>query len=417
MTGTFDGDGLRPARPESRRPDGDPRPAAYNPQLPSTITTREARRANAGLTPTKARSVTGKKPKPTKPEKAVKQAKPATARTSAKAAKSSKPAKPAKPATRSKGRTARNRAPGRFDGNRALTISVASLAVLSLVVVGILLWVKNQNPTVERSMFAAYVAQQAELDKVAAGAASDIDAFAELHEESTELNAAAATALAALVGFADEPPRLAAETARVAFESSIAAQTPVAHSTETDTDTDALTEDSSVEELARGINQLNAEAVLIETEAETAAEALDTLTATRDTFVAALLTFAQTIPPTATAVIDENPDAGASFEDAVTAAVTALTVAIEAGEPGVAELQAYATAAAAMQAEQARLDAESAAEPDTDTEDQVAPRATPRAPSRPPVTAPPATTPPVDETAPPATTPPVEDTAPVDPAV
>jgi hypothetical protein len=257
--------------------------------------------------------------------------------------------------------------------------------------------VKNSNPTVEQSMFAAYQSQQKELDAVATAAATDTEAFATLHEELTALNTAAAAALAGVVGFSDEPSRLAAEAARVEFELSIAAQTPPEPAADLPDTDEPLSAESSVEELARGINTLNAEAQLLESQATTAANALATLTTTRDSFVAAMATFGATIPATATDIVNRNSDAAASFEDAVTSAVAGLTAAIESGQPGVAELQAYATAAAALQAEQTRLDALDTSVPDADT--VTPPRTTPRTPPRSTTpTTPPATEAPAPET-------------------
>ncbi|GGE99058.1 hypothetical protein D9V28_12110 [Mycetocola zhadangensis] len=416
-------------------------PSPLIPPLPSTLNTREARRANAELTPVKPLAVTGRKarsakaPKPPKaarpskapkPPKAAKPSKAPKPRNAPKPPKAAKPAKAPKPAPeqRNKKRPAkptrsvrrRQRTPGRYDGSRTLTIVVASLAVISLIVVGALLWKKSQDPTVEQSMFAAYQSQQKELDGVATAAETDIEAFTALHEESTALNAAAATALAAVAGISDEPSRAAAETARVEFESSIAAQVVPAPDLDIPAADQKLSEESTVEELARGINGLDAEAQLLESEAEIASDALASLTTTRDTFAAALATFGATIPATATAVIAVNPDAAPALAGAVTSAVTGLTEAIEAGQPGVTELQAYAVAAAALQAEQARLDAIDTVEPDTDAE--TAPRATPRTTPRTPPRStqpsnPPATTNPVTP-APDSPVPPVDPAPPVD---
>ncbi|AWB85640.1 hypothetical protein C3E77_02700 [Mycetocola zhujimingii] len=290
--------------------------------------------------------------------------------------------------------------------------------MLSLIVVGVLLWTKNQNPAIERSMFEAYQSQQRELESLAAAAASDIDSFATLHGEASALNGAAVTALAAVAGFSDEPSRLVAETARAAFESSIVAQSPTRQGGGTDSDTgrdtgrdtgadETLDADSSVEELARGINTLNAEALLLDTETEAAEAAVTTLTADRDLFVTALAVFGSTIPATAEDLIDAAPDVDSTLADAVTAAVAALTTAQEAGQAGVAELKVYADAAAALKAEQARLDSSvviDEVEPEADTDAQPTPRTAPRTPSRPRATTPSprATTPPP----PPATTPP-----------
>ncbi|PWC07687.1 hypothetical protein DF223_05225 [Mycetocola zhujimingii] len=347
--------------------------------------------------------MTGKKPKTARPEKTPKQAGAGSAAGSATAGATEKPSRTSVD-KRPTVRKSRSRGPGRFDGNRVLTVSVASLAVLSLIVVGVLLWTKNQNPAIERSMFEAYQSQQRELESLAAAAASDIDSFATLHGEASALNGAAVTALAAVAGFSDEPSRLVAETARAAFESSIVAQSPTRQGGDIALDADSdetLDADSSVEDLARGINTLNAEALLLDTETEAAEAAVTTLTADRDLFVAALAAFGSTIPATAEDLIDAAPDVDSALADAVTAAVAALTTAQEAGQAGVGELQVYADAAAALQAEQARLDSNvviDEVEPEADTDAQPTPRTAPRTPSRPRATTPPTT--------PPATTPP-----------
>ncbi|MFU8945337.1 hypothetical protein ACLRGF_01255 [Mycetocola zhadangensis] len=304
-----------------------------------------------------------------------------------------------------------NSMPSRVDVNKTLTISVAALAVVSLVVAGFLLWSKNQAPSVEQSMFASYQTQQAELGKLATTAAADVAAFTTLRDELSALNANAATALAAVAGFSDEPSRLAAETARIEFESSIAAQAPVTPSDDPVKVDGKLSEKSSVDELASGINALNAEAQRLEEDADVAASALAKLTATRNTFVAAMGVFGATIPATATDVINRNPDAAASFEDAVTSAVASLTAAIDAGQPGIAEVQAYASAAAALQAEHARLGGIGTSEPDNGT--GTTPRTTPRTPPR--TSTPPTSTvpsPPAGET--PVAPVPVVPTPPVD---
>ncbi|MCP2032093.1 hypothetical protein L1277_002192 [Okibacterium sp. HSC-33S16] len=301
--------------------------------------------------------------------------------------------------------------PKRLDMNRTITVGVVILAVISLVAAGILVWVKGQSPSVEQSMFAAYQAQQIELDGAATAVGVDNGKFSTLHEDLTALNTAAAAALVAVTGFSDEPARLLAEAARVEFESSLAAQASAVNESDVEIPDDSLSAESTVEELATGINGLNSAAQLIDEQATAATEALTALRATRSTFVAALAIFGETIPTSATAEIEGNADASASFTDPVTLAVTNLTSALSAGKPGVTELQAYATAAAALRTEQARLDALDSVAPDTDTE--TAPRTTPRTrttpstPSTPPVTTPPAEEAPVAPAVP-------EETAPTD---
>lgn len=477
MSGTRTGD--RRERPDSDRSAEGPTTAI--PPLPSTLNTREARRANAELTPVKPRAVTGKKAKRSPapnvkplvseealyPEPAYKRKGSLPAEAEAERAETrpffpassatdeSSPvpaalpasqavnaftsprgehnepqqlptllssgegdslpgtptvsllspheidALPETPAASSSSRSPGIPMPKRKDTNRFITIGVVALAVISLVTAGLLVWNKSQNPTIEQSMFASYQSQQAELKTAAAAVATDVAAFSARKDELTLLNTDAAAALASVAGFSDEPARLLAETARVEFETSLASQVAPVVDAELEAPKTKLSADSSVDALASGINGLNTVAQRIEDDAQAATDALAAVETTRTTFVTALATFGATIPATATALIDTNSDAAASFTDAVTSSVANLTAKLEAGLAGVVELQGYATAAAALTAEQARLDAiVPDAAPDRDDE------TTPRTPPRTRQTD--APTPPADQN--PA--PPVEDTTP-----
>ena len=469
MSGTRESD--RQQRPDSGRPAEGPTTAI--PPLPSTLNTREARRANAELTPVKPRAVTGKKAKrspapSTKPSVAEeslypepaykrKGSLPAEAETepvearpffpASSATDESTPVPAALPASQAvnaftspRGEhnepqpfrrllppdegdalpeaptvallsadeddtlsetptvtllsrdgidalpetpvaSSLSKSPGmpmprRKDMNRFITVGVVALAVISLVTAGLLVWNKSQNPTIEQSMFASYQSQQTELKTAAAAVTTDIEAFTTRRDELTLLNTEAAAALMSVTGFADEPARLLAEAARVEFETSLAAQAAPVIEADLEAPKTTLSADSSVDALASGINGLNTVAQRIEDDAQAADDALAALESTRTTFVTALATFAATIPATATALIDTNSDAAASFTDAVTSSVANLTAKIEAGLAGVAELQGYATAAAALTAEQARLDAIVPVAPDRD--DERTPPTTPR---------------------------------------
>ncbi|SFN36064.1 hypothetical protein [Mycetocola miduiensis] len=288
-----------------------------------------------------------------------------------------------------------------------LTIVVSILTVLALVAVGILLAVKSQAATPEQKAFEAYAARQLTVETADRKLTSTFKAIGTAKTDAEALNVATAAALAAVVGVSDETARAAADTARVAMAAAIATIT-VVDPAETPYVAPDVPAQSSLSLIARGLDEVSAEATRIDDAQAELDAALTAIADARAPFTKSFTAFGKTIPATATSLLAVNPDAGQRWRDAVTAAATAFTTAAKTGS-GATELQAYAAAAFALQGENARVLLErEAVEPDEDTNEEEAPRQTPQRPR--------ATTPPSGGSTSPAPPANPEPAPPVDPA-
>jgi hypothetical protein len=263
-----------------------------------------------------------------------------------------------------------------------LTIVVSILTVLALVAVGILFAVKSQATTPEQNAFEAYAARQLTVETADRRLASTYDEIETAKADAKAVNVATAAALAAVVGVSDETARAAADAQRVAMAATIAGITVVDPASTPYVAPDVLA-NSSLTVIARGLDDVAAEAIRIKDAQVELDAALEAITDARAAFTKSFAAFGKTIPTTAAALLQANPDADQKWRDAVTAAVTAFTAAPKTGL-GAAELQAYAAAAFALQDENARaLEQEAVVEEEAvepEEGEAVTPRPTPQRP-------------------------------------
>ncbi|GHD41673.1 hypothetical protein D9V29_01805 [Mycetocola manganoxydans] len=295
-----------------------------------------------------------------------------------------------------------------------LTIIISIVTVLALVGVGILFAVKSQAATPEQQAFEAYSARQLTVATADRTLTSTYSAISTATTEAESVNLAAAAALAAVAGVSDETARAAAETQRVTTAAAIAEVVAV-DPAETPYAAPGVSAGSSLSVIGAALDEISAEATRIEAAQLELDAALTAITDARTAFATAFTTFTDTIPATATALIEANTDAGQEWRDAVSTAVTALTTAVKNGG-GAAELQAYAAAAFALQDENARVLLEQ--QESVDSEENTTPQTPnrPRNDSNPDPVTPPRPTPPAPGPVVPPVIPEVpEEPVPVDP--
>ncbi|PWC07595.1 hypothetical protein [Mycetocola zhujimingii] len=234
-----------------------------------------------------------------------------------------------------------------------LTIVVSIVAALALVGVGVVFAVKSQAATPEEAAFDAYATRQLAVAQANRELSATFDAIVTAKAEAETVNIVAAASLATVAGVADEVARAAAENQRISTTTSIAAIT-VTDPADTPYVVPEVSTESTLTEIAAGLDELSSEATRIEDSQTDLDAALLAVTEARDDFAAAFTAFVDTVPATALSITAANQDADQQWRDAVTTAVAALVSAAEKGA-GAPELQAYAAAAFALQDENARV--------------------------------------------------------------